>query len=213
MSSKYRRIYEKHFGSIPVDENGRTYDIHHIDGNRHNNDPSNLKAVSILEHYQIHLDQGDYASCLKILSRINMDKEVISDLARKANIRRVEEGTHNWVGDGSYQRDIQLKKIQEGRHHFVGKTNPMYRLLENGTHPFMGEAGSRMAKLQQQRRVAEGIHHLLGGEIQRRSHKKRLEEGTHHMTKIHTCPHCGKDGKTAVMFRYHFDKCKMLKSP
>lgn len=32
----YRRIYEQHYGPIPKDEQGRSYEIHHIDGN-HNN--------------------------------------------------------------------------------------------------------------------------------------------------------------------------------
>ena len=50
----YRKIYEDHYGQIPLDEEGRSYDIHHIDGNHNNNDISNLKAVTIQEHYDIH---------------------------------------------------------------------------------------------------------------------------------------------------------------
>ena len=38
-TDKYRKIYEQHHGPIPIDESGRTYDIHHIDGNHFNNDP------------------------------------------------------------------------------------------------------------------------------------------------------------------------------
>jgi len=26
----YRKIYEQHYGPIPVDSDGRTYEIHHI---------------------------------------------------------------------------------------------------------------------------------------------------------------------------------------
>ena len=41
----YRKIYEENFGPIPKEPNGRSYEIHHIDGNHSNNDPSNLIAV------------------------------------------------------------------------------------------------------------------------------------------------------------------------
>lgn len=203
----YRKIYEKHYGPIPTDEMGRTYDIHHIDGNRNNNDPNNLKAVSIKEHYQIHLERGDYSSCIKIATRMKMSPEVLSELATKENLKRIKEGTHNWFG-GEFQRNLQKKRVAEGTHHWLGDKNPMHRLLENGTHPFLGEAGSYLAKKVQRERVKNGTHHLLGGDIQRKSHKKRLEEGNHHMLAVHRCPHCNKEGKSAVMFRYHFDNCK-----
>ena len=55
----YRKIYQNHVGPIPKDETGRTYEIHHIDGDRENNDPNNLLCVSIKEHYDIHETQGD----------------------------------------------------------------------------------------------------------------------------------------------------------
>lgn len=55
MTNIYRKIYESHYGPIPIDETGRTYEIHHIDGNSENNDISNLKCVSIQEHYNIHI--------------------------------------------------------------------------------------------------------------------------------------------------------------
>jgi len=54
MSSIYRTIYEQYFGKIPKDSQGRSYEIHHLDGNHENNDISNLRCVSIQEHYDIH---------------------------------------------------------------------------------------------------------------------------------------------------------------
>ena len=50
----YRKIYEDHYGPIPKEENGRSYEIHHLDGNSNNNDPKNLIAVTLQEHYNIH---------------------------------------------------------------------------------------------------------------------------------------------------------------
>ena len=49
----YRRIWEKAKGPIPIDENGVSYDIHHIDGNRRNNCIDNLQCVSLKEHFEI----------------------------------------------------------------------------------------------------------------------------------------------------------------
>ena len=39
MSELHRSIYKKHYGSIPIDDEGRTFDVHHKDGKRSNNDP------------------------------------------------------------------------------------------------------------------------------------------------------------------------------
>ena len=58
----YRQIWKNHYGPIPKDENGISYQIHHIDGNRSNNDINNLMCVSIKEHYEIHLRQRDFAA-------------------------------------------------------------------------------------------------------------------------------------------------------
>jgi hypothetical protein len=66
----YRKIWEKVNGPIPVDENGISYEIHHIDGNRSNNDLSNLICISIKEHYEIHLKQGDYLAAQMISRKI-----------------------------------------------------------------------------------------------------------------------------------------------
>ena len=41
----YRTIYENHFGPIPKDSDGRSYEIHHIDGNNKNDDLKNLRLL------------------------------------------------------------------------------------------------------------------------------------------------------------------------
>lgn len=59
MSNYYRKIWEDAYGPIPKDDQGRSYEIHHIDGNRNNNELSNLMCVSIEDHIKIHTNQGD----------------------------------------------------------------------------------------------------------------------------------------------------------
>jgi K+-sensing histidine kinase KdpD len=79
----YRKIWEKHFGSIPEDELGRKYEIHHIDGDRKNNDIGNLKCLSIREHYNLHKEQGDWMACYRIRMRLSLTKEEQLELNRK----------------------------------------------------------------------------------------------------------------------------------
>jgi hypothetical protein len=70
MSKNYRKIWEMHNGPIPTDEKGRRYEIHHIDGDRSNNDISNLKCVTIEEHLSIHLSQNDLVEAALIAKRM-----------------------------------------------------------------------------------------------------------------------------------------------
>lgn len=81
----YRKLWEKHNGKIPKDEYGRSYDIHHIDGDRNNNDIENLLCVSIEEHYEIHRKRyeenktiKDLASARILSGRLNKKVEEIS---------------------------------------------------------------------------------------------------------------------------------------
>jgi hypothetical protein len=63
-------------------------DIHHIDSNRSNNHPSNLQAVTLAEHYDIHKKQNDYYACVMIAKRMLIKPEDWHDIA-KLNSRKV----------------------------------------------------------------------------------------------------------------------------
>lgn len=153
-TNKYRKIYENHYGPIPVDNDGRKYDIHHIDGDRNNNNPENLKAVSIKEHYAIHYKQGDYGACHKIKRRLSLSPEELSNLASLHNKfrweilgnkhpllvdnkERVANGTHNFLGSKMNQ-----KRISEGTHNWLtewscshcGKTGKNMSLYKRWGH-------------------------------------------------------------------------------
>jgi hypothetical protein len=84
----YRKIWESCFGAIPIDEFGRPFDIHHLDGNRSNNEISNLKAVSIQEHYNIHYNQGDWGACVMIKKRLDLSKEEVKFIVQKRSESR-----------------------------------------------------------------------------------------------------------------------------
>ena len=224
--SIYRRIYEEHYGPIPKDSDGRTYEIHHIDGNHKNDSPINLTALSIQEHYNIHYDKGDYGAAQAIAIRMRTSPEEISRLARLAQLKRVEDGTHNFLDGeistrnnlrrvaegtnpfvgGELQRCNNLKRVAEGTHHLLGgkiQREAALKRVAEGTNPFCGPESNR-------RRIANGTHNFLDSEKQRTTALKRVEDGTNPFLNpiTYICPHCGKIGKGGAMFRYHFDKCK-----
>ena len=82
-SSKIHRIiYERYYNCclLPYIE------IHHIDGNSKNNAIENLIPVTALEHYEIHLAQGDKAAAALIGVRAHIPIEVRAQLNREQAI-------------------------------------------------------------------------------------------------------------------------------
>jgi HNH endonuclease len=104
--TNYRKIYEQHYGPIPVDSAGRTYDIHHIDGDRSNNSPKNLIAVSIADHYNIHYAQGEHGACLRIGQRMQLSPDKIALIAQK--IGRANKGKKRTEESKSKMRNRKL---------------------------------------------------------------------------------------------------------
>lgn len=94
----YRKIYIKNYGPIPKEPDGRSYEIHHIDGNHANNDPFNLKALTIQEHYDIHYKQGDYGACWLIAKhKLNLPFSEFSNLCRLKSLKQIKDGTHPFL--------------------------------------------------------------------------------------------------------------------
>lgn len=201
-TTKYRKIYENHYGPIPKDKDGKSYDIHHIDGDRRNNNPTNLKCVTIQEHYDIHYSQGDYGACWLISGKMQMPRDKVSELAKKNAQRQVANGTHPFLGG-----EVQRKQLLNGTHPFLDKNAARARAVkrvEEGKHHLLsGEIQRRYAN----KRVAEGTHHLLGGEVQR----QQLATGTHPSQLKKTCEHCGKCCGAGQFGRWHGDNCKARK--
>lgn len=176
----YRKIYEQHYGPIPREECGRSYEIHHIDNNHKNSDYTNLKAVTIQEHYDIHFAQGDYSACRLIALRMSATPEQLSMLASLANKKRIENGTHHFLGN-----DVDR----------------MFTYTRRGTT-------SDSATKENNARVTAGTHNFLDGAVSRKTQYKRVAEGTHPFTVVHTCPYCNKSGKGTTFKRWHFTNCK-----
>jgi hypothetical protein len=161
MSCPHRRIYENHYGPIPIDRNGRTYDIHHRDGNHSNNEPANLVAVTIEDHYAIHESQGDVRACLIMAQRMGKSPEEIRRLAKLAHNKRVEAGTANLVG-GKIQSASNQRRLSNGTHHLLKRpdgSSVSSDCVKAEKHNFLRRPdGSSQSKDTQQRQLLKGTH-------------------------------------------------------
>lgn len=177
-TKNYRKIYEQHHGSIPRDDEGRKYEVHHIDGRRTNNDPTNLVCVSIQEHYDIHYAQQDWGACLRIAEKMKLSSEELSELARRNANKLVEQGTHPFLG-GSVQRRTNAKRVEEGTHNFLGSKqsrNVQQARIQKGTHHFLDSEFQRQNQL---KRIKAGTHPFTDREAQQRRAQERIKNGTH----------------------------------
>lgn len=186
----YRKIYEQHYGPIPVDSEGRTFDVHHADFDPTNDNPKNLVALSIVDHFWVHWINGDYGACLKIATKMRQSPETLSTLARQYQLSRVANGTHHFL-----DKKFQSKQGKKG----------FAKNVENGTARFLDPGWQKELAL---KRVADGTCAFCDSETQRELARRALENGTHSSQKVHTCPHCGKVGKGGGMLRWHFENCK-----
>ena len=106
-TSIYRQIWIDHNGPIPYDEQGRSFEIHHINGNHDDNRLENLQCVSIQEHYDIHLRQCDYAACILLAERMNKSGEELSRLSKANAELRVKSGTHPWLNANIEKKECE----------------------------------------------------------------------------------------------------------
>jgi ribosomal protein L37AE/L43A len=202
----YRKIYKQHYGPIPKDNQGRTYDIHHKDGDRSNNSIDNLVALSIQEHYDIHYSQGEYGACYALSVRMKSTPEELSDIARKVAYQKIQNGTHPFQNPEVQRKGVEAaaivneKRIQDGTHNFQGgeiQRESNLKRVENKTHNFLGPASN-------QARITAGTHNLIGGAVMR----KQLAEGKHTSQLKKVCEYCSKTVSVNNYTRWHGDNCK-----
>lgn len=224
-TNKYRKIYQNHYGPIPREADGRTFEIHHIDGNHQNNHPENLVAITLQEHYNIHLRQGDYGACALMAKKLKMTPSEISMLATKYNNERVKNGTHPLMkrpDGGSFQTDlvkkgvhplqtrpdgtnVQTDRVSKGTHPWQTRpdgTNLQTDKLKAGVHHFSGD--NHPSKI----RAKNGTHHMMDKEFAKAFHRNRINKGIHSTQKSKTCPHCNRIIGVLNYGKWHGDKCK-----
>ena len=173
----WRKIWEDHYGKIPVDEDGRTYEIHHSDGDRTNNDISNLQCVSINEHYDIHMSRGDFKAASLIAWRMNNPEKY---KAAKAGLSKknsefqknlVNKNMHH-LQSGDIQRKTNLRRLEEGTHLFLDRewhSRKNKIQVDNETHCLLRQKdGTSIGGESSKNRVLMGTHHFQNSELQRK---------------------------------------------
>ena len=80
----YRTIWIRAFGKIPKDEHGRSYEIHHINGNHKDDRLENLECIPAQLHFERHLELGDPFGAMLIARRLGKSPKELSDIQRGA---------------------------------------------------------------------------------------------------------------------------------
>lgn len=202
--ASYREIWKNENGAIPKDSDGVSYEIHHIDGNRKNNAIDNLKCVSIEEHFNIHISQGDLSAAMRILTKINTLKKNLDIGITPSSLAQymMTNGLGVWSNE-SKQKALETKRrTKKGYCH-----NP--ELQSKG-----GKIGGKIGGTNAQATLKELEMNFYSKEFQSEMGKKggaiagKMQKGRE--KPIVLCPHCGKTGGgQALMNRWHFDNCKL----
>jgi len=86
-------------------------------GNRLNNDITNLTALSIQDHYDIHYKQNDWGACLAISMRMKKSSKEIakiqSEIGKKSAFKRKENGTNPFCFTGEKHHRYGKKHSKE----------------------------------------------------------------------------------------------------
>ena len=180
----YRKIYENYYGvKIGVDDRGRSNEIHHIDGNHNNNDPKNLKEVTIQEHFDIHYSQCDYFEVHMIARRMGLTKEQRSKISSMLNHKMYEEGRH------PSQNPIVKEKI----------LNKRKELIRNGEY----SSQRNEVKLKMKQTALDKV----------KNNQHPLQQNTSPTQIAWNCEYCYKSGKGMSNFlRWHGKNCKIKNS-
>jgi transcription elongation factor Elf1 len=208
-TDKYRKIYENHYGPIPKDSEGRSQEIHHIDGNHKNNLPQNLKCVTIQEHYEIHFSQKDYGACFKMAKRMNMPHAEKAELARLHALKRVMNGTHPFL-DSESQRKRAKERVEKGVCVF---TDPNWqrenqkKIIKEGKHPSQiswtcqhcGTSGKGKGNYTR----------LHGNNCPSLTKIPRVKPAV--FSKSYNCEHCGAVSNAGNHKQHHGSNCKKRK--
>lgn len=209
--TSYIKIWMDAYGDIPKDADGRSYEIHHIDGDASNNDLSNLACIPINEHYEIHLQQGDLMAARYIAMRMGANSELTKSLMSRAQKTRVKNGTHNFLtenGGSDMATARALARVENGTHHFVtGQFEDCRRKQYNISVEERKSAGTyhMLVDNPTHKMIANGTHNLLGPN----QNKIMLANGRHPSQMKKECPYCNKIIDVANYARYHGEKCKV----
>ncbi len=204
----YRQIWQQANGPIPVDEQGRSYEIHHVDGNRKNNDLSNLVCITIEEHLRIHEKQGDEAACHAI--RVRMHNEAQKGWKHSLKSREKMSIAKKGAVRMPHTEETK-KKMSNAKKGKKLSEESRQKLIEskkaNGTLNHSAETRLKMSEAKKGKVTwTKGRKASLETKLKMSKIRKGVSKGPQVRVE---CPHCGAVGGNA-MKRWHFNNCKTL---
>lgn len=117
-----RKTWISHFGPIPKDVDGFSYEVHHKDGDSSNDDISNLELLTITEHLNIHIQQKDWAAAALISKRLGLGPEFASTIQlgkKRPGVGGAPKGRTPWNKGmkGCFSEDVvmRFKQVRAGR--------------------------------------------------------------------------------------------------
>jgi len=188
----YRSIWIKNYGKIPLDEFGRSYEIHHIDGDTTNNDISNLKCVSIKDHFDIHYSQGDFEAAIIIADRLNLSKKELDHLRLSGLSKKQIQCPHCFKVGG----EPAMKRWHFDNCFILNKNKYIQKKYKC---KYCNDEIGGKGNLIQHEKSCSGVS-------RNKDCSKPKVNTINNLFKLFTCPHCNKTGRNA-MLRWHFDNC------
>ena len=136
---------------------------------------------------------------------VTLEEKFILENFNNALCMNMKLASVGWTPEDA--RAVVKKQIEDGKNALANGRNIKRNIASDDARNKALETIKNM--------FVEGTH-PLGGDLARERIKEQIELGIHPgsivFSKIHTCPHCNKTGKGAIMFRHHFDKCKTYKN-
>ena len=129
---KHRYIWELHNGKIP-----KGYEVHHIDGNTHNNDISNLTLLSIKEHRSLHAKRQTGRKISDETKRKIREARIGKKMSEKAR-KKMSESYSRKMPVICVEKDMKFKTIQEAAD-FINKNR---KGIYNCIHGKQGTCGN-----------------------------------------------------------------------
>lgn len=144
----YRKIWVDAYGPIPKDDAGRSYEIHHINGDRTDNRLENLQCITVETHYRLHYERGDYGAAFRIAQRLDIPPQIKSELMSLSNKKRLEQGNHPFIDEEvrKKSRESISRNIEKGIQGLQRK-DILEKAIQAKKDKFTGEELSKQVKL------------------------------------------------------------------
>jgi hypothetical protein len=200
-NKNYRWIWIKHNGPIPKDENGQTFEIHHIDRDRTNNSIENLQCVSKREHAQIHFDANEFAAAYAILKRT---KGILRDFSGWKHTEKTKTKISESLKGEKNPMYGRKRDDRQNKGYWRGKKQPL-EMVKKRVEKNKGQKRPNQSEKMMGLLIGEknGMFGIKGKEHHRSKPVKDLSTGEVYDSIIECCEN---KGYTKQTFYYHLKK-------